>query len=145
MAANHGAFIDDMWKFDNAFFNITPREAKSMDPQQRILLHTTQAALDDAGYVRDSTPSFQRATMGCYVGLATGDYTDNLRDDIDVFYSPGKSNSLTNGPPTNIEQVRCAHFTVARSRSYIVSAVPPLSPTQHALRALYQYIKHVGH
>ena len=96
MAARHGAFIDDMWKFDNAFFNITPREAKSMDPQQRILLHTAQAALDDAGYVRDSTPTFQRATMGCYVGLATGDYTDNLRDDIDVFYSPGESDLPSN-------------------------------------------------
>ena len=78
MAAHHGAFIDDLWKFDNEFFNITPREAKSMDPQQRILLHTAQVALDDAGYVRDSTPTFQRATMGCYVGIATEDYKDNL-------------------------------------------------------------------
>ena len=63
----------------------------SMDPQQRILLHTAQAALDDAGYVQDSTPSFQRSSMGCYIGLATGDYTDNLRDEIDAFYSPGRS------------------------------------------------------
>ena len=61
----------------------------SMDPQQRIVLHTAQAALDDAGYVPDSTPSFQRASMGCYIGLATGDYTENLRDEIDAFYSPG--------------------------------------------------------
>lgn len=28
--------------------------------------------------------------MGCYVGLATGDYTENLRDAIDVYYSPGQ-------------------------------------------------------
>ncbi len=61
-----------------------------MDPQQRILLHTVQAALDDAGYVKDSTPSFQRSSMGCYIGLATGDYADNLCDSIDVFYSQGK-------------------------------------------------------
>lgn len=60
-----------------------------MDPQQRILLHTAQAALDDAGYVQDSTPSFQRNSMGCYIGLATGDYTENLRNEIDAFYSPG--------------------------------------------------------
>ena len=62
-----------------------------MDPQQRILLSTCQKALEDAGYVGDSTPSFQRASTGCYIGLATGDYTDNLRDDIDVYYSPGRS------------------------------------------------------
>jgi acyl transferase domain-containing protein len=89
MATKHGAFLDDIWTFDNAFFNITPREAKSMDPQQRILLHTAQSALDDAGYVPDATPTFTKASMGCYIGVATGDYTDNLRNDIDVFYSPG--------------------------------------------------------
>lgn len=61
-----------------------------MDPQQRILLHTAQAALDDAGYVRDATPTFQRESVGCFIGIATGDYTDNLRDGIDIFYSPGK-------------------------------------------------------
>lgn len=90
MQVRHGAFLDDIWTFDNAFFNISPREAKSMDPQQRILLHTVQAALDDAGYVKDSTSSFQSSSMGCYIGLATGDYTDNLRDSVDVFYSQGK-------------------------------------------------------
>lgn len=91
MPTKHGAFLDDIWGFDNTFFNISPREAKSMDPQQRILLMTTQRALEDAGYVGDATPSFQKKTVGCYIGLATGDYTDNLRDNIDVFYSPGET------------------------------------------------------
>ena len=92
MPTVHGAFLDDIWGFDNSYFNISPREAKSMDPQQRILLTTTQRALEDAGYVGDATPSFRKASMGCYIGLATGDYTENLRDDIDVFYSPGEIN-----------------------------------------------------
>lgn len=90
MNARHGGFLNDIWTFDNTFFSISPREALSMDPQQRILLHTAQSALDDAGYVRDGSPSFQRKSMGCYIGVATGDYVDNLRDSIDVFYSPGK-------------------------------------------------------
>jgi acyl transferase domain-containing protein len=68
-----------------------------MDPQQRILLHAAQEALEDAGYVGDSSPSFQRASTGCYIGLATGDYTDNLRDDIDVFYSPGTLRAFHSG------------------------------------------------
>lgn len=89
MKASYGGFLDDIWTFDNSFFSVSPREARSMDPQQRLLLHTAQAALDDAGYVADTTPSFQRESMGCYVGVATGDYVDNLRDSIDVFYSPG--------------------------------------------------------
>ncbi|KAL8913791.1 MAG: hypothetical protein Q9172_007210 [Xanthocarpia lactea] len=97
MAARHGGFIDDIWTFDNAFFKVTPREAKSMDPQQRVLLQTAQAALDDAGYVPDSTPTFRRASIGCYIGAATEDYTDNLRDDIDVFYSTGTLRAFLSG------------------------------------------------
>ena len=61
-----------------------------MDPQQRVLLQTAYRALEDAGYVADSTPTFARETFGCFVGNATLDYTDNLRDRIDVYYSPGE-------------------------------------------------------
>jgi len=97
MATKHGCFLDDIWGFDNAFFNISPREAKSMDPQQRILLHVAQAALEDAGYVENATPSFQQSTFGCYIGVATGDYTDNLKNDIDIYYSTGMHNLLLIG------------------------------------------------
>lgn len=94
MDVSKGAFLDDVWKFDNSFFNISPREAQSMDPQQRIILTTTQAALEDAGYVADATPSFRRSSIGCYVGIATSDYVDNLRNNIDVYYSPGQSSRI---------------------------------------------------
>jgi acyl transferase domain-containing protein len=97
MQTRHGAFLDDPFSFDNSFFNISPREAKSMDPQQRILLHAAQEALEDAGYVADESPSFQRSSTGCYIGLSTGDYTDNLRNDIDVFYSPGTLRAFHSG------------------------------------------------
>ena len=60
-----------------------------MDPQHRILLQTAYRSLEDAGYVPDSTPSFARETFGCFIGNATLDYTDNLQNDIDVYYSPG--------------------------------------------------------
>ena len=60
-----------------------------MDPQQRVVLQNAYAALENAGYVGDSSPTFQRKSFGCFVGVATGDYVDSLRDDIDVYYSPG--------------------------------------------------------
>ncbi|KAI0304291.1 hypothetical protein B0F90DRAFT_1809157 [Multifurca ochricompacta] len=49
MKARTGNFLDDVDKFDHEFFNISPREARSMDPQMRILLHTAYEALEDSG------------------------------------------------------------------------------------------------
>ena len=89
MHTKYGNFIDAPFDFDPKFFNMSPREAKSMDPQQRVLLQASLDALEDAGYTPDSTPSNSRESFGVYVGVATGDYVDNLREDIDVYYSPG--------------------------------------------------------
>jgi 3-oxoacyl-(acyl-carrier-protein) synthase len=91
MKAHTGNFLDDVDKFDNEFFSISPREARRMDPQMRILLHAAYEALEDSGYVPNASPSFNPDTFGCYVGAATGDYALNLRHDIDVYYSTGKS------------------------------------------------------
>ncbi|KAG7137400.1 Orsellinic acid synthase armB like protein [Verticillium longisporum] len=97
MGSKHGNFLDNPFTFDTEFFNISPREAKSMDPQQRLLLHAAVEALDDAGYSPGATPSFQQASFGVYVGAATGDYVDNLRDEIDVYYSPGTLRAFLSG------------------------------------------------
>ncbi|KAJ4267111.1 polyketide beta-ketoacyl-synthase [Fusarium torreyae] len=122
MTTRYGAFLEDPFSFDNTFFNISPREAKSMDPQQRILLHTAQEALEDAGYVADATQTFQRATTGCYIGLATGDYTDNLRNDIDTFYPSGTLRAFHSGRisyfyrlsgPSVVTDTACSSSTVS--------------------------------
>jgi len=89
MKVHTGNFLDDVDKFDHGFFNISPREARNMDPQMRILLHTAHEALEDSGYVPNASRSFNPDTFGCYVGAATGDYALNLRNDIDVYYSTG--------------------------------------------------------
>ncbi|KAI1098116.1 putative polyketide synthase [Jackrogersella minutella] len=93
----YGNFMKNPFLFDNDLFEISPREAKSIDPQQRVLLQTAYRALEDAGYVPDSSPSFARDTFGCFVGNATLDYTDNLRGEIDVYYSPGTLHAFQSG------------------------------------------------
>ncbi|KAJ5799242.1 polyketide synthase [Penicillium psychrosexuale] len=85
----YGNFLHNPFQFDNGLFDISPREARSMDLQQRIMLQTAFRALENSGYVPDSTPSNDRDTFGCWIGNATLDYPANMKNDIDVYYSPG--------------------------------------------------------
>ena len=42
--------LDDVELFDASFFGFTPREAETLDPQHRIFLEESWAALENAGY-----------------------------------------------------------------------------------------------
>ncbi|MCY9060206.1 SDR family NAD(P)-dependent oxidoreductase, partial [Bacillus inaquosorum] len=58
-------------EFDPAFFEISPREAQSMDPRQRLLLQEAWRALEDAGY---GAKQIKRHRIGMFVGVENGDY-----------------------------------------------------------------------
>jgi iturin family lipopeptide synthetase A len=58
-------YLEDVDKFDAAFFNIPPREAKHMDPRQRFFLEVAWSAVEDAGYNKDT---FYGSNTGVYVG-----------------------------------------------------------------------------
>lgn len=45
-----GGYLNEIDKFDYQFFNISPNEAKLMDPHQRIMLQVIWNAFVDAGY-----------------------------------------------------------------------------------------------
>ena len=66
-----GGFIDGIDQFDPLFFNISPREAVLMDPQERIFLETSAQVLEDAGYTRYS---LQADAVGVFVGVMWGHY-----------------------------------------------------------------------
>ncbi len=60
-----GGFLDDIDKFDPLFFNISPREAAIIDPQERMFLEVAWESIEDAGYV---PKSLKGETVGVFVG-----------------------------------------------------------------------------
>jgi acyl transferase domain-containing protein len=68
---HRGAFIDDVDRFDPAFFGLSGREAHRLDPQQRLLLECTWRAMEDA---RFTTASLQGSRTGVFVGSSLDDY-----------------------------------------------------------------------
>ncbi len=66
-------FLNGVDLFDPLFFGISPREAELMDPQLRLLLETSWAAIEDAGY-RASRLSGSKT--GVFVGVSSTDYKE---------------------------------------------------------------------
>src|SRR5690606_34494979 len=64
-------FLADIDKFDAGFFNISPREAKSIDPQHRLVLEAAWEALERAGIV---PASLIDSSTGVFVGIGESDY-----------------------------------------------------------------------
>ncbi|GAA3038512.1 beta-ketoacyl synthase N-terminal-like domain-containing protein [Streptosporangium longisporum] len=74
-----GSFLDDVRGFDAEFFDITPREAALMDPQQRIVLELAWEALEHAGIPpRDLAGT----DAGVFMGVGADDYGRRLLEDL---------------------------------------------------------------
>ena len=72
-AGKWGGFLDGIDLFDAAFFNISAKEAASMDPQERLFLQETWKAVEDAGYTPEGLTDEKRL-VGVYVGAMYQDY-----------------------------------------------------------------------
>ncbi len=71
--AQQGGFLtENALEFDSLFFDMSPRESESLDPQQRILLEVAYEALENAGL---SLEAMKGSNTGVFVG---GFMLDNL-------------------------------------------------------------------
>ncbi|MDR3478494.1 MAG: beta-ketoacyl synthase N-terminal-like domain-containing protein [Gammaproteobacteria bacterium] len=88
-----GGFVDDISQFDATFFNISPREAEMIDPQQRLFLQTALAAIEDAGI---TTTALAKVKTGLFVGAFSNDYAELLHQNgiTDAYTTTGLIHSI---------------------------------------------------
>ncbi|WP_282108469.1 SDR family NAD(P)-dependent oxidoreductase [Streptomyces sp. B93] len=70
-----GGFLDGVDRFDADFFRISPREARTMDPQHRLFLQAVWHAIEDAGH---DPASLEGSRTGVFVGVGSSEYAQLL-------------------------------------------------------------------
>jgi acyl transferase domain-containing protein len=88
-----GGFLEDVDMFDPLFFNISPGDARYMDPQERLFLETVWALLEDAGYTREAMRKSAQREIGGEVGVFVGvtSYTYHLLGPGETHHTPTPS------------------------------------------------------
>ncbi len=91
---DRGGFLADIAAFDAPFFRISPTEAETMDPQQRILLELCWQAIEAAGLEPGMLAGSQ---TGVFIGASGSDYArllDALPGPVAAHYGTGSAMSV---------------------------------------------------
>ncbi|HEX2313349.1 MAG TPA: type I polyketide synthase, partial [Thermomonospora sp.] len=92
-----GGFLADAAGFDAELFEISPREALAMNPQQRHLLELSWETFERAGI--DPT-SLKGKNVGVFTGVMYHDYApqhDAIPEDVEGYVGIGNSGAATTG------------------------------------------------
>ncbi len=94
--AREGGFLHGADQFDAGFFGIAPREAVSMDPQQRLVLEVVWEALENAGL---QSGALNESSTGVYLGSRGGDYRRSgiSLEALDGYVETGQASSVLSG------------------------------------------------
>ncbi|NVO12146.1 MAG: SDR family NAD(P)-dependent oxidoreductase [Bacteroidales bacterium] len=153
-----GGFISGVDEFDPRFFNISPREAVYIDPQERLFLQHAWMAVEDAGYTRTSLqiPHEQdlAGQVGVYVGVMYGEY--NLSGSLAsianrvsyVLNLHGPSMTLDTMCSSSLTAVHlaCQDLKLGRTNLAIAGGVNvSISPSKYLILSAGQFISGDGH
>ncbi|WP_414495762.1 beta-ketoacyl synthase N-terminal-like domain-containing protein, partial [Streptomyces sp. CRN 30] len=91
-----GGFIDGAADFDAEFFEISPREALAMDPQQRVLMEASWEAFERAGI---DPGTLRGESAGVFVGGVLSGYGSNVdtTQDSEGYLLTGSASSIFSG------------------------------------------------
>ncbi|MEV4772201.1 SDR family NAD(P)-dependent oxidoreductase [Micromonospora humida] len=89
-----GAFLDDVLGFDAGFFGLSPREARHLDPQHRLLMEVAWEAMEDAALPADRLGTLRG---GLYLGIMWQDYRDWQAGEPDSFWTTGNGHNFAAG------------------------------------------------
>ncbi|MEU0841673.1 SDR family NAD(P)-dependent oxidoreductase [Streptomyces sp. NPDC005962] len=70
-----GGFLEDFDAFDPHFFRIAPRDAYTMDPQERLFLQASWEVIEDAGYTREELARRHQRRVGVFAGVTKSGHT----------------------------------------------------------------------
>ena len=123
-----GGFVEDIDRFDAAFFGITPREAVCMDPQQRLLLEVAWRAFEDAGQPLEQV---RGTAVGVFIGISSADYSSLLwasreryiTTDNEPFVLPGNTGCIAANRLSYFFDFKGPSFTVDTACSSSLVAV----------------------
>lgn len=96
MCVRRGSFIKNIDQFDPHFFDISPREAKRLDPQQRLMLEVSWEALERAG---QSPEQLVDSQTGVFVGINEHGYAylEEESNDPDIHFILGNGHCMDSG------------------------------------------------
>ncbi|GEM_PF-727573 len=111
MYSRHGSFLDEVDDFDAAFFGISPGEAESMDPQQRILMEVSHDALANAG---QTLTNVKGSRTSVFIGQMNRDFQT-----LSAGMGPLDAHSAT-GTSASASAGRLSYFFDLRGPSLVV-------------------------
>ncbi|MGC4868691.1 polyketide synthase [Micromonospora sp. DT53] len=88
-----GGWLHGALDFDAPFFDMSPREARSTDPQHRLLLEVTWEAFENAGI----RPADRGASTGVFVGITGQDYRSWADGEPTAHWTVGNGHSFAAG------------------------------------------------